>query len=348
MSEIKVVYRPKKKPLVVLAVLMVILLVLAFWGFQSLKGQYAAIDPGDNTPIEIYIPESSNARQIASILYQNRLVRSERVFLGYCARTGLDNQLKPGHFRLTRSQTVEQIATAIAQGKIVRIAVTVPEGYTVDQIGKLLVGKGICTSEQWQEAIEADYDFAFLQNASPRSHHRLEGFLYPDTYYLEEETSARDVVLMMLKNFSDHWDKKFAKMAEQKGMDVYRTVILASIIEKEARRPEEREIISGVIQNRLKKGMLLQLCPTVYYCLGRESGDLTNADLKIDSPYNTYVYEGLPPGPIANPGAASLEAALNPQQHSYYYYVSKRDGSHHFSRTFAEHLAADQRYSQKN
>lgn len=344
MSEIIIKPQAKHKGLILGIVILVI--ALLFWGCQSLVSYYKPVDSRDKTKVEVVIPAQSNARQIAAILSQQKLIRSERAFLYYCRHNKLDNRLQSGHYRFSRSQSLPQIASIIAQGRVVGISFTIPEGYTVKQIGDLLVKKNICSRDEWNEAITASHDFEFLKGAPVNTKNELEGFLFPDTYDISEDTTANQIVNLMLSNFEHHWKEQFADKARSKGMSLYDTVILASIIEREAQRDNERRLISGVIQNRLKTGMLLQLCPTVLYCIGQpEKDNVTYQDLQIDSPYNTYKHPGLPPGPISCPGAASIAAALNPEKTDYYYYVAKGDGSHYFSRTYSEHLQAQRRYS---
>jgi UPF0755 protein len=299
--------------------------------------------PGEKKQIAVTIPESSNARQIAVLLEQKKLVRSQSAFLTYARRKHLDGQLKAGNYRLSRSQSVPEIVQIIAAGKVALNTITIPEGYTVAQIGELLVNRHICTAEQWTAALQKDYNYDFLQKA-PSGPHHLEGFLYPDTYSIPDRVTAEQIIDLMLKNFDKVWTQYFKDQASAKKADAYQTVVIASMIEREAQLSSERKIIAGVIYNRMNSNMPLQIDATVVYALGRQTDLVTYKDLEIDSPYNTYKYAGLPPGPISCPGKASLEAALNPGKHSFYYYVAKGDGSHQFSSTYAEHLQAKQKY----
>lgn len=326
-------------------IIFIVLLALGgFCGVRAFHLQYLPVDADDKTPVDVFIPAGSSARQIAAILEKKQLIRSRDAFLSYCCGEKLDARLKPGHYSFNRSLGLPRIAHDIAAGRVVKIKITVPEGYTVKEIGAMLARKGVCTEESWREAVKADYPYGFLREAPVGNEYRLEGFLFPDTYYIEENTGGREIVDMMLKNFAAVWEREFAAQAKSANMKLYDTVIVASLIEEEAMRDDERATISGVIKNRLRDGMYLQLCPTVLYCFDQKKNELTDADLEIDSPYNTYRHPGLPPGPIASPGRASIAAALNPEKHPYYFYVSKGDGSHYFSRTYEEHLRAVARY----
>ncbi|MDD4550090.1 MAG: endolytic transglycosylase MltG [Syntrophomonadaceae bacterium] len=341
MSEIKLV---STKTRLVMAGAIIVLLGLTLLGFRLVSQQYAPVDAGDKSYINVIIPENSTAGQIAAILEEHQLIHSKKVFLAYCRHNELDNQLKAGHYKFSRSQSLEAIARDISQGKVVSISFTIPEGYTVQQIGELLVQKNLCTAEAWNNAVQQDYDFSFLKEVADNSTAPLEGFLFPDTYFISEDTSAEQIVEIMLTRFARVWEENLAEQAQGKNISTYETVILASMIEREAMVKDERKIISGVIQNRLEKGMPLQIDATVLYCLGQYKDTVTYADLEVNSPYNTYQVGGIPPGPIACPGQAAIEAALNPDKHGYYYYVARGDGTHQFSKTYAEHLIAKKKY----
>jgi UPF0755 protein len=340
MSEIKM----NKTRLLIIPVLLITVLIMgALLSWQFINGQMQPVDPEDKQQVQVRIPENSSAQAIAAILHKHNLIRSEGAFLNYCRYNKLDSRLKAGLYTFSRSQDLKEIATEIAEGKETSLSITIPEGYNLKQIGQLLVSRKICTAEDWQLAITAEYNYDFIKGLPPGDN-RLEGYLFPDTYKIEEKTEAQDIVDMMLANFSRRWSKNFANQALARNLDMRKVIIIASLIEKEARVAGERKRISGVIQNRLQLGMPLQICSTVNYCLGTSKEVLTYKDLEVDSPYNTYRYTGLPPGPIASPGQAAIEAALYPEAHHYYYFVSKGDGSHYFSRTFAEHSAAQQKY----
>lgn len=325
---------------------LMLLMALGLLGSQLFLHQYRPVNPADNQSIDILVPSSSSTGAIAALLKHNGLIRNERVFLAYCRQQKIDNQMKAGHYRFTRSMSLPEIAQAIAQGKVVQVTFTIPEGYTVAQIGELLTAKGLCTAAAWQEAVKKDYDFSFIKSAVAASgRSSLEGFLFPDTYVIGETASPQDIIKAMLNRFEDVWKNEMETVAQQQGRSVKEVVILASLVEEEARVDTERATIAGVIWNRLQKDMLLQIDATVLYSLNQNKPVVTYADLKVDSPYNTYLHAGLPPGPIACPGQAALQAALHPEKHNYYYYVARGDGSHQFSATYAEHLQAQRRYA---
>lgn len=341
MSEISI-HRQRRGPLVLAALLFLAIMVFSGHGFLS--RQYDPVDPDDHRPVDVIIPANSSARQIAVVLREKGLIRNENAFLSYCKKEHLDSRLKAGHYSFTRSQSLGAIAEAIARGAVVTMTITIPEGYTVQQIGEVLIQRKLFDRPEWEEAVNSDYAYSFLEEVSSQTDCPLEGFLFPDTYIVSEEITAREMVEHMLANFERLWKDDLSSLAAKKGMTVQEAVTLASLIEREAQVGSERKVISGVIHNRLQRGMLLQIDATVIYCLPEHKESLTYADLEIDHAYNTYRHPGLPPGPIANPGLASLEAALQPQQHNYLYYVARGNGSHEFSRTYEEHLAAKGRY----
>lgn len=343
MLETKVINK-KRKTVWPLAVL--IIAVLLFGGWQIYLMQHGAVDANDTTYQSVAIPPQSSASQIAEILLDKDLIHSEKIFLSYCRSTQLDNKLKAGNFMLSRSQTLEEIVKVIVEGKESHLTFTIPEGYTLKEMGQLLEKQGLVASQgEWMKAISIPYEYSFLNDIPQDRPNRLEGFLFPDTYNITETTNAEDIVSMMLGQFARLWEEEYAALAENQELSALEVVTIASLIEREAAVPEERETISGVIDNRLRINMPLQIDATVLYSLKEHKEIVTNADLKIDSPYNTYKHVGLPPGPIAAPGKDSIKAALNPEKHSYFYYVSRGDGTHEFTKNFNEHLQAISKYN---
>jgi UPF0755 protein len=330
-----------KVKIVLLGIIFLVLLILG--GQFMSRQQYQPVDASDKTTIEINIPEGTSAGQVAALLKSRDLIRSEKAFLKYCLQENLDAKLKAGSFSLSRSMSVKEISSELVKGQHLKNSITIPEGYTVKEIGQLFQEKRNISPENWQKALQDDYDYAFLPPKDRAN--RLEGYLYPDTYVFAEQADAHAIIAQMLDNFQSHWDKEFAGLIKGKNLDPHDVVIIASLIEREAQQADERKRIAGVIYNRLAINMPLQIDATVLYSLGKHKDTVEYADLKVDSPYNTYVYPGLPVGPISCPGSASLAAALQPEKNDYFYYVSRGDGSHQFSKTFAEHQAAINKYS---
>jgi peptidoglycan lytic transglycosylase G len=223
------------------------------------------------------------------------------------------------------------------------IPVTFPEGLVITEMAKIWEGSGLGPASAF---VAAAKDTSQVRALDPDARD-LEGYLFPDTYPLTRHTDAAHLVRLMVERFTHVFTPDLRHEAEARGLTVHRAVVLASIVEKETARPEERPLVAAVYENRLRIGMALQCDPTVIYALmraGKYTGNLRRDDLQFDSPYNTYRYPGLPPGPIASPGKASLEAVVRPATSDFLYFVSRNDGSHEFARSLDEHNRNVQKY----
>lgn len=308
--------------------------------------------PFSRQTVIVQIPAGWSTRQIAGELRSAGLVRSSRGFQLWAVVTGQASALKAGEYRFGYAMSIPGIVGRIARGQVVLHPVTVPEGYTIRQIGELLAAKGFADPRRFEAAIDAAagqgaIPDAWLPRRKPVLRELLEGYLFPDTYSLYRGISEAEIVRAMLSRFKTTFGPAFEARAAELGMAVANVLALASIIEKEARAPEERTVISGVFHNRLRIGMKLESCATVRYVMKDPHAPITEREMAIDSPFNTYVYYGLPPGPICSPGLASIQAALYPGQVDYLYFVAKPDGTHAFARTFAEHQQNIRKYLQQ-
>lgn len=326
---------------------MAILLVFLLAGlFYVLYDPLGPVNKKDEA-ILIKIPAGSSTQQIAEILHKNQLIKNDLVFTLYSRVTGNHTKLQAGDYLLRDSLSLPEIVEKLSKGEVQTVTFTIPEGYTVEQIAEVLASKGLVEkSEFLQLAAEGNFIYPFL------SHHKdvkypLEGYLFPDTYRVSINSSAMDIINMMLQRFQQVYDEKARLKAQEMGLTPQEVITIASLIEKEAKTDKDRYLISGVIYNRLERGMKLQIDATVQYCLEQPKPRLTYKDLEVNSPYNTYLISGLPPGPIASPGKAAIEAALNPKRTNYLFYVAKSDGSHFFSETLEEHNAAKIKYLKK-
>lgn len=295
--------------------------------------------------VRVDIPPDASASQIGQILKGAGLVKDDSFFVYYTLLTGLDKQLKAGVYILTPDMSLPKIAERIAAGSPSVIVFTVPEGYTLKQIIDLLCEKGLADADTLREVlVSAEFDYPFVRGL-PEGPTRLEGYLYPDTYCVGSDISERELVDLMLGRF---WEKiqelGYLQKVNEKGLTLHEAVTIASMIEREARLDRERPLIASVIFNRLRLGMPLQIDATVQYALGEHRPVVSYRDLEVDSPYNTYKVTGLPPGPIASPGEASLLAVVQPDETDYLYYVAKSDGSHAFARTLGEHYINVRKY----
>lgn len=292
----------------------------------------------------VIIPAGESARQIGQRLADAGLVRSVRAFVLAARITGAAGRLRHGEYSLSTAQGALEIAGVLARGEGVLHRVTVPEGYTLTQIAELLDGMGLARRERLLELATAGarrFSRTTLEGLPVDS---LEGYLFPDTYHLPRGLDETAVIEHLLDRFDAAVGADLRGAAGARGLTLHQLVTIASLIEREARVAAERPIIAGVIFNRLERGMKLEIDASVLYALGSHKPVVTYADLEVDSPYNTYRYPGLPPGPIANPGLAAIAAAAAPAETPYLYYVLKPDGTHQFSRTLEEHSRAVRRY----
>jgi len=304
----------------------------------------AAGNSGAERVVLVKIPEGASTRQIGEILQRSGLIKNSDFFVFYTRFTGTEKELQAGEYQLSNKMSLPEIIKVIASGKVVYHRVTIPEGYTVAQICELLARKGIVDKKRFQEVVASgDFSYPFLEGV-PAGPKRLEGFLFPATYRFRAGSSEEEIVDMMLKRFAEAFTPELEKRAQELGFTVREVVTLASLVEREAKLDEERPLIAAVFLNRLHRGMRLESCATVLYALGEQKERLSYKDLQVDSPYNTYLHDGLPPGPIANPGLASIKAVLYPADVDYLYFVSRGDGSHYFSHTLEEHETAAKIY----
>lgn len=308
------------------------IVVLAFLWIAH--GMFAA---GPSGKVRVMIPKGSSASQIGGILAERGVVRSAFGFQLLARMTGKSGSLKPGAYEIDPSAGPRAALNKIASGDVSARWITIPEGFTIRQIGERLQAEGIGKADRFDElALRGGESF---DTSFPHSY-SLEGYLFPDTYLVPIGASEEFVIKMMLDAFADKIANPLANEIAGSGMSLRECITLASLIEREARIPKDRPLVSAVIHNRLRKDMLLEVDATVLYALGHHKDRVLYRDLEVDSPYNTYRNRGLPPGPIANPGLDSVEAALHPATSDYLYYVARPDGSHIFSRTFEEHQQA--------
>lgn len=325
-----------------LLLLLLLLLVVAWagWTYELRR----PVDVGEQ-PLALTVEPGMGVRQIAKELHRMGLVRHPELFRAVVAVRGVAGRLKAGEYALNGRVTLDGIVDKLARGDVIRRVVTFPEGSDVETMAQLVAAQGIAPAA----FREAARNVALVADLDPEAQD-LEGYLFPDTYDVTRRPDAAAVLVKrMVQRFRDVVTPELPAM-KAAGRTVREVVTLASVVERETALPQERARVAAVFLNRLKKRMPLATDPTIIYALrkaGRYDGNIRRADLEIDSPYNTYRRPGLPPGPIASPGRASLEAALHPADVDELYFVSRNDGSHHFSRTFAEHQQAVAYYQRR-
>jgi UPF0755 protein len=289
------------------------------------------------------VPAGLGTRAIGTLLVDAGVVSDATTWRLAVWQSGQATALKAGEYRFTEALAPADVVAKLARGDVYLRSITFPEGLTIRQMAALFENAGFGAAKAFIAAAGEPQLIAALDPAAKS----LEGYLFPDTYALPRRASARDLVKRMVQRFESVMTADVQQAARRQGLSVREAVTLASLVEKETAAPEERPLIAAVYHNRLRQRIGLQCDPTVIYALelrGRFNGNLTRADLAIDSPYNTYRYRGLPPGPIAAPGRSSLEAAVDPAAVTYLYFVSRNDGSHAFASTLDEHNRNVQKY----
>ncbi len=311
----------------------------------------------DRTPVLFTIEPGESVASVARRLEAAGLITDAELFRRYLRYHRLDVRMQAGQFRLAPNMNMMEIARRLQRGQAPGVLVTVPEGWRAGQIADMLERTGVMSGEAFLREVEAGAaaaaalgDYAFLADLPAGA--SLEGYLFPDTYELPEQATPEDLLRRMLDNFDQKAAPLLASTPHPDGLNTHQVLTLASIVEREAVIPEERPLIAGVYLNRLRQGMRLEADPTVQYAMGYQPATgqwwKTPVSLEeyaaVDSPYNTYLYPGLPPGPICNPGLDSIRAVLQPQESEFLYFVSRGDGSHVFARTFEEHVQNVRKY----
>jgi UPF0755 protein len=288
------------------------------------------------TPARVIIPRGASFGQATDSLAKAKLVASKKMFRLYGRLTGGDRNIKPGTYLLKPGTPWKDIVSALNGGHGMVNTITIPEGYSIAQITPLLARTLKVPADSVKVAMRDTALLARLDIPNPT----LEGYVFPDTYAFPIGTTARQAVREMVYSFERRWKPDWDSSLVELKINRNDLVTMASIVEKEAQVAEERPVIAAVYYNRLRRGMRLQADPTVQFARGHHTGRVLYKDLEIESPYNTYINKGLPPGPIASPGVASLAAAAHPANVPYLYFVASRDGHHEFRMTLQEHTNA--------
>ncbi len=294
-----------------------------------LSAAWILMPPETEAGIEkiVEIPYGYNSTQIRLLLEEEGIIRPHNYLFQIMIKLmKIEGKLQSGEYRFSSSQNLVQIIDHLVNGKVVLYRITIPEGFQAKQIAQLLAERGIVEYDDFLRLVEEDNQYQ-------------EGYLFPDTYEFPKKFGAENVLRLMKKNFEEVV-YEYVNPAQDfpAGLNFHQLIILASIIEKEAQGSEDKPKIASVFYNRLAQGMRLQSCATIQYLLEKPQEKLTDQDLAIDSPFNTYLYPGLPPAPICNPGLESILAAANPAAEDYFYFVLGKDGKHVFSKTYQEHL----------
>jgi len=304
----------------------------------------------------INIEKGQGSKEIAFNLKNEGLIRSEILFRLYVLTTGQAGKLQAGTYLFTTLMNVPQIVEKLVKGEVIKEKITIIEGWNLRDIAQYLEKKGF-SQEEFFELTKKDFsaEYDFLKDYNPPAtlppsagpspkYIGLEGYLFPDTYEINKGDNIEEIVKKMLNNFGRKLTSKLREEIKNQGKPIFEIINMASLIEKEVQTSEDKKLVSGILWKRLKNNIPLQVDATISYITGKKTTKISFEETKIDSPYNTYKYKGLPLGPICNPGLESIEAALYPKNSDYWYYLSTQDGETIFSKTFKEHNLAKEKY----
>lgn len=338
-------------------ILVVAILALANLTYKHLRTyyddymyEYKGTESREGVDVTVEIPEGASVKKIAEILKKNGLINYPRAFTKRLQDSEYRGKLHGGTYTLNTGMTTLEMMAAMSPSYEENAPIdylVVPEGFTVEMIAARCEEQGICSATEFLNACKSvtRSDFPYLEDipAGANVKYKVQGFLFPATYDIYESTTAESLVAWMLQTFENYYTQDLQDRAAELGYSAFEVVTRASIVEREAKVDEERPIIAGVINNRLKADMPLQMCPTVLYPLTNgmyDKSQILYEDLELDSPYNTYKNAGLPVGPICNPGIACINAVLYPQEHNYlYYHVGDEEaGTHIFTEDYEEHI----------
>ncbi|WJY28538.1 MULTISPECIES: endolytic transglycosylase MltG [Sporosarcina] len=344
---------------IVLWIALAIILVTAitgFFGYRYIKSALQPMDENTEKTVQVEIPIGSGLDTISDILEEKGLVKNSRIFK-YYAKVNNEADFQAGTYELSAAMTPDELLQSLKTGKVYRTPVftmTIPEGLTVDQIAERVAAKTDITAEEFMDYVDADATIENLQAAYPEIitdevkneeiRHPLEGYLFPATYpFYEEKPTVQTIVETMVDGTQANVTPYLATLEEQK-KSVHWLLTFASLLEREATAQADRQTIASVFNNRLEAEMPLQTDPTVLYSLGEHKDKVTHKDLEVKNAYNTYQNKGLPPGPIAAPGAESIEAVIDPSDTGYFYFLADKTGKNHFAKTYDDHLKLKAKY----
>ncbi len=352
-SEVKIV----RKIVAIIAITFLLLFgIIGLIGYNYVKSALKPVNPDATKTIAVEVPIGSSLSSISALLEKKGIIKDAKVFK-YYAKFKNESQFQAGNYDLTQAMTLDELIESLKTGKVYRepiFTMTIPEGLTLDQIGKIVEKKTPYTQKEFMDLVTSE---AFVQKMmanypelitdavlADNIRYDLEGYLFPATYsYFEEKPSLESIVEEMIAAMNNVV-KNYSEVLVEKQMSVHQLLTFASLLEEEATAQTDRETIASVFYNRIEKGMPLQTDPTVLYALGSHKDRVLYEDLEVENAYNTYKNKGLPPGPIAGAGKTSIEAALNPSKTDYFYFLADKEGVNHFSKTYDEHLQKVEKY----
>ena len=324
----------KKKLLTIIAGILILAAIVLGVAINANNNKNLAT--GENIIITVE-PGMTNA-DIATLLQNKKMINSPAFFRLQSKFARMERSLQAGEYEIVCGMSNWKIIDLFSKGQVRHKTLTIPEGYTIEQIAKKIEESGLGSAEEFKKAAKDYAPYSYMETSNNNVIFKAEGFAYPSTYYLSPGSAEKEILAIMVKEFDTQLTEDIRQKAKDKNMSIRDLVNLASLVEKEAVFPEERPVIAGVFLKRLQIQMPLQSDTTIQYILGVQKKEISIADTKIDSPYNTYLYAELPPGPIASPSISTINAVLDPKQTNYLYFVADLEGHHHFTETYQDHL----------
>ncbi|MFC1651952.1 endolytic transglycosylase MltG [Patescibacteria group bacterium] len=333
---------------IVIAIIVILIIILA--GAGGVWGYGTYINHGINTSVSdndaekpFVVNKGDTTNQIAKNLKEAELIKKEVFFEKYVERENLTEKLQAGEYLLKATMTPKEIADNIASGKTGEPQITIPEGWKAEEIAKDLAQEGIVTEKEFMNIVEkVNFDYDFLKDRAEGA--SLEGYLFPDTYRIGQETNSRKIITKMLENFDNKLSNKLRADIQSQDKTIFEIITMASLIEKEVSEEKDRPTVAGIFYNRLDINQALESCATIQYILGSNKKRFSYEETRTESPYNTYTNIGLPPGPICNPGLPAIKAAIYPEDSNYLYFLSDNQGKTHYATSGEEHEANKTKY----
>lgn len=332
-------------------VFLLIILIIFLGYIFAYQGIYLPKKTGSTETVILQVKKGEGAKEISINLKEQNLIRYKSLFRFYVLIHGFSGKLQAGEYLLSSSMNIPQIVEKLVSGEVVKKKITIIEGWNLKDIGQYFENQGLFSSEDFfyrvtptEEYIFTDFveKFDFLKDKPAGA--TLEGYLFPDTYEIFSEDGIENIVRKILTNFGKKLNQDLKEEIASQRKTIFEIVTMASLLEKEVRTPDDKKIVSGILWKRLKNKIPLQVDATISYITGKKTSSISTEETKIDSPYNTYRYKGLPLGPICNPGLESILAAIYPKDSPYLYYLSTQEGETIFSRTLEEHNIAKAKY----
>lgn len=321
--------------------LLVFLIGVGAFSYFYIRSQLFTPLSGDSSEKVFEIKEGQGVVEIVDNLKKEGLAKNKWVMLGYLKYKKIDKKLKSGVFLLRKNQTPAEVLDTISSGKTALKKVTIIEGWTLEEIASHLDERGLVQKSDFLEATKREkWNYEFLEDAES-----LEGYLFPDTYYIPYKATSEDIIKKLLDNFGKKLTKDTREEIKKQGKSIKEIIIIASIVEREVNKDEDRKIVTGIFLKRISMGMPMEADSTINYITGKDLAQPTFADTRKNSPYNTYLNKGLPPGPICNPSLSAIQAAVYPKESPYLYYLNRQDTKETiFSKTYEEHIDNKNKY----